>query len=104
MGNFLFRAVSLTKTVDIGEYKYSRYGIGFDRKVTFSVDNGFFRNRIIFVVDMSSSIHVDNKKKDILVLGEPPKQWLDGTTSTAEINYSINFTKYNKKFCRNSAL
>ena len=74
LGNFLFRAVSLTKTVDIGEYKYSRYGIGFDRKVTFSVDNGFFRNRIIFVVDMSSSIHVDNKKKDILVLGEPPKQ------------------------------
>ena len=34
----LFGAVSLIKNND--QYKYSRYGIGIDRKETFSVDNG----------------------------------------------------------------
>ena len=33
--NCLFGAVSLTKHVDIDQYKYSRYGIGFDRKGEF---------------------------------------------------------------------
>ena len=50
--NCLFGAVRLTKNVDIDEYKDSGYGIGFDRKVTFSVDNGFDGNCIIFGVDM----------------------------------------------------
>ena len=35
---------------------------------------------------MSSFAHVDNKKKDILILGEGPAQELDGTTQTAETN------------------
>ena len=29
---------------------------------------------------MSSSVHIDNKAKDILILGERPTQGLDGTT------------------------
>ena len=33
---------------------------------------------------MSSSVHVDNKKKDIFILGEGPKKGLDDTTLTAE--------------------
>ena len=54
------------------------YGIGFDKKLGFSFPNGGFdQNLIIFVVDMSSSVHVDNKKKDILVLGEGPTQRLE---------------------------
>ena len=48
---------------------------------------------------MSSSVHVDNKKKDILILGEGPTQALEGTSLTAEKLYSINFTENNKKFC-----
>ena len=28
---------------------------------------------------MSSSVHVDNKKKDTVILGEGPTQRLDGT-------------------------
>ena len=48
---------------------------------------------------MSSSVHVDNKKKDILILGEEPTQGLDGTTLTVEEKYSINSTENNKKFC-----
>ena len=33
---------------------------------------------------MSSSIHVDKKKKDILIIGESPTQGLHDTASTAE--------------------
>ena len=33
---------------------------------------------------MSSSVHIDNKKKDILILGEGPTQLLDDTKRTAE--------------------
>ena len=47
---------------------------------------------------MSSSIHIDNKKKDILVLGKGPTQGLEHTL-TAEKLYSINFTVTKKKFC-----
>ena len=48
---------------------------------------------------MSCSVHVDNKKKDILVLVKDPTQGLGDTTSTAEKVYSINFTATKKKFC-----
>ena len=47
---------------------------------------------------MSSSVHVDNKKKDILILGKGPTQGLENTL-TAEKMYSINFTVTKKKFC-----
>ena len=47
---------------------------------------------------MSSSIHIDNKKKKILVLGRGPTQGLESAL-TAEKIYSINFTVTKKKFC-----
>ena len=47
---------------------------------------------------MSSSNHIDNKKKDILVLGRGSTQGLEGTL-TAEKMYSINFTVTKKGFC-----
>ena len=59
----MFGAVRLTKIADIDKYKYSGYVIGFNRKGTFSVGNGFGCNVIIFGVDMSYSVHVDNKEK-----------------------------------------
>ena len=94
----MFGAVSLTKHADIDQYKYSGYGIAFDRKVEFSFANGFGRNPIIFGVDMIFSAYGDNKKKDILILGKGPTQGFGDTTMTAEKLYSINFTKTNKKF------
>ena len=97
--NCLFGAVTLTKHVNIDKYGYSGYGIGFDRKGSFSFPGGGFgQNVIIFGADMSSSIHIDNKKKDILVLGRGPTQGLESTL-TAEKMYSINFTVTKKKFC-----
>ena len=47
---------------------------------------------------MSSSNHIDNKKKDILVLGRGSTQGLESTL-TAEKMYSINFTVTKKGFC-----
>ena len=47
---------------------------------------------------MSTSIHINNKKKDILVLGRGPRQGLESTL-TAEKMYSFNFTVRKKTFC-----
>ena len=47
---------------------------------------------------MSSSVHIDNKKKDILILGKGPTQELEHTLNSHKI-YSINFTVTKKKFC-----
>ena len=97
--NCLFGAVTLTKNAHIDKYRYSGYGIGFDRRESFSFPGGGFgQNVIIFGVDMSSSAHIDNKKKDILILGKGPTQGLEHTLS-AEKMYSINFTVTKKKFC-----
>ena len=95
----MFGAVKLTKHVDVDKYKYSGYGIGFDRKGFFWIGDEVGRNVIIFGVDISSSPHIDNKKKDILILGKGPTQGLGEHSLTAEKLYSINFTKENTKFC-----
>ena len=59
----------MTKNADIEKYKYPGYGIGFDRRSSFSLTGcGFGQKVLIFGADMSTSIHIDNKKKDILVL------------------------------------
>ena len=73
MANALCGAVKLTKNADIHKYKYSGYGIGFDGKEFLShPSGGTGRNVIIFGVDMSSSTKIDNKGKDILILGIGP--------------------------------
>ena len=90
--NCLFVAVKLTKNTDTVKYKYSGYGIGFDSCRTFSFPScKFTQNVIIFAVDMSFSVHDDNKKKDILILGECPAQGLDGTTLTADKSIQLIF-------------
>ena len=63
--NCLFRAVELTKDPDIDKYKYSGYGIGFDRKGKFSLGHGLGQNVIIFGIDMSSYARANNKNKNI---------------------------------------
>ena len=56
------------------------------------------KNVNIFGADMSSSVHIDNKNKDILILGEGPTQGLDDMILTAEAKCPINFTQPNKGF------
>ena len=99
MKNCLFGAVTLTKNADIDKYGYSGYGIGFDRRGSFSFPSGGYgQNILIFGGDRSSSPHIDNKKKDILVLGIGPTQHTLEHTLTAEKMYSINFTVIKKRF------
>ena len=61
--NCLFDAVKLTKHIDIDLYKYSGYGIGFDKKWSYSIGDGVSRNVVMFGVNMTLSPHMDNKKK-----------------------------------------
>ena len=96
--NCLFGAVTLTKYVNIDRYGYCGYGIGFDRKGSFSFSGGRYgQNVLIFGVDMSFSVHIDNKKRNIS-LRVGPAQELERTL-TAEKMYSINFIERNKKVC-----
>ena len=82
--NSLFGAVTFNK--DVEKYGHSGYRIGFDRRGNFSFPSGEFdQNILTFGVDMSSSGHIDKKKKDILVLGKGPTQGLEHTL-TAEKN------------------
>ena len=62
--NCLSGAVTLTKNSDIDEYGYFGYRIRFDRRSSYSSPGcGFGQNIIMFGVDMSYFIHIDNKKK-----------------------------------------
>ena len=88
--NCSFWAVSITKNADMDKNKYSGYGIGFGRSSVYLLPDGSFgRNVVIFGVDMNSSVYIDNKGKDILILGKCP----------AEKMYSVNFTDHRKKYC-----
>ena len=46
---------------------------------------------------MSSSVHIDNKIKDISILCEQLTQELDYTTLPAEARYHFNFTQPRKR-------
>ena len=46
---------------------------------------------------MSSSMHIDNKNKVILILCKKPTRGSDNTTLTAEAGYAINFSRSQKK-------
>ena len=48
---------------------------------------------------MNSSIHIDNKRKYILIVRKGPTQGLGENSLTAEKIYSINFTLTKKNFC-----
>ena len=92
----LFGAVNLNKNADIDKYVYSRYGIGFDRRSSFSFTGvGFGQNILILGVDMSSSVHIDNKKRHISIRKRTNTRIR--TYFNCRKMYSINFT-VTKKF------
>ena len=93
----MFGAAKITKNPDPDKYKYSGYGIGFDSRSEFSFTDGTMgQNVIIFGVDMRSCVYINNKGKDILILGTGSTQGLDDTTLTVGAQYSI---KFSNKFC-----
>ena len=58
-------------------------------------------NVIIFGVDNSSSVHIDGRNKNILVLGEGSTRGLEGATIIAEAKHPINYTESGKRFVLN---
>ena len=99
LGGYLFGGVKLTKNGDPGKYSYSGCGIGFDTRGYYYLHDGRVNRKVmILAVDMSSSVQMGNKGKDILILGKGPAQGLNHTL-IAEIQNSINFTRPRVKFC-----
>ena len=84
----MFGSAKVTKNADPDKYKYTGYGIGFDSRSEFLIIDWSYRKTAIgFGADMSSSMHVDNKRKDILILVVGPTQRFNDTTLTAEVRY-----------------
>ena len=89
----------ITKNADLDTYKNRGYGVGFGTRSEISyADGSLEENDTIFWADTSSSMHIDNKNKDILFLREWSTWGLDDTTLTAEAEYSIIFTWSGKRF------
>ena len=55
----------------------------------------FGKNVIIIGARMNPSVHIDNEKKDILILCKGSS---DNTVLTAKKKYSLSFTEQRKKF------
>ena len=64
-GIFLLGAVSWRKIIILIYIIYSEYGNGFDVQGRFLLSDGigFWKNVLIFDADMSSQVHIDNRKK-----------------------------------------
>ena len=72
--NCLLGSIRLTKNLDPDKYKFSGYIVGFDSRSKFLLTDGSVeKNIIIFWADISSSVHIDNKSKGILIFGEGPR-------------------------------
>ena len=87
------------KNADRDKNVYCDYDIVFNSRSEFSVPDGSVgKNVIIFGIDISSSVHIDNNGKDILILGKGPTQELGYIMLTAEAQYSIIFQNEIKIF------
>ena len=82
--NYLFAATDITKNSDKEKYV--------DSAGSWSFDNDFVRNGIIFGVDNSSSSHSDNRKNNLLILGQGPTYGINRSFGSLEKKLSINFT------------
>ena len=90
----------MDKNVNLDKYGYSGYGIEFNMRSRFSLPNGEFGKHVfIFDVDNSSSVHSNNRKNNILLLGDRLTDGLDNTTITEEAIYSIKINESRNKIC-----
>ena len=96
--NCLFGATNVVKNSDKEKYLYSGYGITFDSRDSWSFDNDFARNVIIFGIDNSSSSHSDNRKNNFLKLGEGPNYGINGNFGAPEKNLELILLKQTQNF------
>ena len=93
----LFANIKLTKNPDPDKYFSSSYVISLDIHGTFSLTHGGLdKSVVIFGADMSSSMRWLWKNIWFLVQGS--MEMSDDMALTAEVEYSINFTKDWNKF------
>ena len=96
----LFGGVKLSESADPDKYIYTCYSIRFDLRSKFSLSGSSMgKNDSIFGIDMSSSVHIDNKKKYSLIFSKGPTEGLGDSTLTEEAQHSINYSKSNKNIC-----
>ena len=99
--------MQVTKNGDTSKYDYKGYGICFDERSEFGhtiTEGGFAhttdaRNVLIFVADMSFSIHATNRVNHIYVTGDGFTQGIHDTTLYVEKNFYRNFTDPGKQLC-----
>ena len=94
----LFGGVKLAKNTDINTYILVMVLDWFCVHNFHYLTVARVKNVIIFGVNMISYVHIDNKKKDILILDKGPTQGLDDIALTAEAQNSIDFLRSNRKF------
>ena len=74
----MFGGVKFAKNADPDKYLYSGCGIGFYWRSEFSLpDRSMGKNVIVSGIDMSSSVHIRNRRKEILIFGIVLTQGLD---------------------------
>ena len=100
--NLLFGATNVVKNSDKEKYVHRGYGITLVSAGSWSFNNDFAGNFIVFDADNSSLSHLNNRKNNFLILDEGPVYGINGSFGSPEKNLSINFTKANIKFCLNS--
>ena len=77
--------LELPNNADPDKYGYNGYDNEFDVCSQSSLSKGECgKNVVIFGVDNSSSTHVDDRKKDIIIFGEGSTDELDDTAITTE--------------------
>ena len=105
--NVLFGAMQITKNAtDNSKNNCKGFGICFDERSEFGhtiTEGGFAhttdaRNVLIFVADMSFSVHVTNRANHIYLMGTGLTQGINDTMIYAEKNFCRNFTDFGKKF------
>ena len=71
-------SAKLTKNFYPDKCTYSSYSVGFNYCSEFLFIDGSMGKKVItFGAAMSSSVYIDNKSKDLLILREGPTQRLD---------------------------
>ena len=78
--------VKLVRNATKSKFIYNGQGKAFDGESSWSFDNDFAKNVVIFGVDNSSSSHTYNRKNNFLVLGDRPTDCINDITGTAEKN------------------
>ena len=75
----------------------SSFGIAFNGASSWSFDNEFARNVVVFALDYSLSSHTSNSKKYVLVLYKETTYDINGIFGFSKQNFSTSFSKQHTK-------